>query len=150
MMNNETMETTNITQNNEINADSLKEWFDNITDPKQQAIVTNIEIVKIENYIKGRNFAKQELVEELKTIEDKIKEEVRTEAAQGPERGGPLSSEAKILDEVKRRITVNEEYKKTEECIDAITKDMANNEINLSFYKRTFQILIAFANQWVK
>jgi hypothetical protein len=136
-------------QTNEINPEALKQWFSTITDPRQQAIVTNIEILKLETYVKDRNFAKQDQENCLIVESDKIKEIVKEEA-KGAERGSPLSSETKVADEVKKRIKENPECIKILDCIEAIKQDTINTEINISFYKRTFQILIAFANEWVK
>jgi hypothetical protein len=141
--------TNNENKTNEINPEALKQWFAEIKDPKQQAIHTNIEILKLETYVKDRNFAKQEQEDCLITESDKIKEIVKQEAI-GAERGGPLSSEVKIADEIRKRAKENPECIKIQDCIESIKQDIINTELNISFYKRTFQILIMFANEWVK
>jgi len=135
---------------NEINENELKQWFETITDPRQQAIHTNIEILKLETYVKDRNFAKQEQEEQLKQIELDTKSKVREEASNAEPGDKTLSSEAKIDTEIKKRLRENTEYTKIQESIDTIKQDIEATDINISFYKRTFQILISFANQWVK
>jgi hypothetical protein len=129
-------------QTNLIDTEALKTWFTTITDPKQQAIHTNIEILKLEFHVKDRNFAKQELEETQERIKNNVLLEVTNDVAN--------TNDLKRRNALASKLEHDEEYQKNNTCIEAIKQDIAATEINISFYKRTFQILIAFANQWVK
>lgn len=130
--------------------EQAKQWIASIQNPKQQAIAIAQEIARLEKYVIDRQFAKQEQEKLIDPIKLVIEEEVKQLAATGPERGGPLSSEAKVNAEINKRIQTNEEYLKIRASNEEIDKDVKLNDINISFYKRTFQILIAFANEWTK
>jgi hypothetical protein len=134
--------TNNENKTNEINPEALKQWFAEIKDPKQQAIHTNIEILKLETYVKDRNFAKQELEETQERIKNNCLLEVTNDVAN--------TNDLKRKNALASKLEHDEEYQKNNTCIEAIKQDIINTELNISFYKRTFQILIMFANEWVK
>ena len=127
---------------NEINPEALKQWFSEIKDPKQQAIVTNIEILKLETYVKDRNFVKQDYEEEQEMIKDTTLQDVLKDET--------LTNETKRKSALLKRLADNQDYMANEVMLQDIKKDIINTEINISFYKRTFQILITFGNEWVK
>lgn len=109
---------------------------------------TNDEIYKMESFVLDLMDKKEEQTELLDNIKRGIEDQVRAEAAQGPEKGGPLSSEVKITAEIKRRLALDKLYSDVEMSNIELSKQIDREKIKITYYKRIFQMMITFQNEY--